>query len=64
MSKEMIKNSTEPKKVLHLDTISKPSPRNFFKFRTQPKKASYKTLRFGIFPTALQGLFIIPTKPF
>ena len=30
------KNSTKPKVVLHLDTATEPSLRNFFKFRTKP----------------------------
>ena len=64
MSKETIKNSTEPKKVLHLDTISEPYQKNLFKFRTIQKKATYKTLRFGIFPTKLQSVFFFSTKPF
>ena len=38
MSKERIKNSTKPKKVLHLDTLSQPSPRNLFKFRRKKEQ--------------------------
>ena len=35
---KLIFQTTKPKKVLHLDTLSEPSPQNLFKFSTKPKK--------------------------
>ena len=49
MSKETIKNSTEPKKVLHLDTISEPYQKTFLSFVQHLKRFRRKkehTLEF------------------
>ena len=60
MSKETIKNSTKPIKVLHLDTAKEPSPRTFLSFVRNLKRFRRKKTKPRGFARNLQNLLQNP----